>query len=164
LYANFVNLSSKPEKDKDEEVTTILRTAIGANPKRYTFAKNVRSPFTDLVISLLLHYAYINVLESKKSLSECNNLFESLENQRAEEVERLTQAMNDELVLLDNTINDIDELNKQKESVKREREQVINGVKREATNVWIMHMRFAIRAEVSGGMDPKEHPRMSWNE
>lgn len=149
------------KNEKSEEATTFLKSGMQANPT-----------------SLLLHYAYIEMEESKANISECHKVYGGLIARLQAQIDGVTasiqtetqQALEDKAKVEQDEaaarrqqgqMEEDDEDNKNDGIRFEEREAITKAIaeskapkleelKRLAANVWIMQMRFARRAEVSG--------------
>jgi cleavage stimulation factor subunit 3 len=127
--------------------------------------------------SLLIHYGYIENEESKSNNEECHKVYNGLierlttqiDNLNAQAQQEVTDALEEKakieaqekqaksqngMMVDDNAEDTSDHARAQeRESIKKaildSKADQIDDLKRLGANVWIMHMRFARRAEVS---------------
>lgn len=145
-------------QDKQDEAINFYKAGMEANPT-----------------SLLLHYAYAELEESKGQNEECHKVYNGLIERLQAEIESTTTAMQTEIKealeekerveaqekamrnqnMMQNNDDDdevsVEVRNQEKESIKRaimeSKTEHLNELKRLAASVWIMQMRFARRAE-----------------
>lgn len=143
--------------EKPDEASTFLKAGMQANPT-----------------SLLLHYAYVELAETKGNTQECHQVYNGLIEQFQKEIDSLNASIATEIQQALDEKAKVEEEEKatlrsqgqvkseedeKDEGVRaRERESITKAItdskasalgelKRLAANVWIMQMRFARRAE-----------------
>ncbi|KAH8921847.1 Suf-domain-containing protein [Atractiella rhizophila] len=119
------------KKEKLDEASQYLKWGIEANPQ-----------------SLLLHYTYISILESRKQHTEAYALFDSLISFHISQLDDMQSSMQAEVTeqMSNEDIPPADREDRRLE-IEAAWKKRTDKVKERLGNVWIMEMRFAIRAE-----------------
>ncbi|KAL0088583.1 hypothetical protein F4703DRAFT_1518820 [Phycomyces blakesleeanus] len=122
-----------------------------------------------LPTSLLIHFAYAELCESRKQFDEARQAFDSLLEQLDQDIEKLKSTAQKSVEKLQqeaeeeksgmNLSDDIDgelreQLRQREKQIKKEQDEIeervkeqVDGVARSCSLVWIMYMRFARRSD-----------------